>query len=72
MRAVATAWVAVALSTSAFAQTGYFQGLTARPADAFPFPASLTATRSAPAGGNGQLVKSLLPPGVEPAVAPKK
>jgi hypothetical protein len=47
------------LANSASAQTGYFQGITPRPADVYPFPASLTVTRSAPAGGAGALVPAL-------------
>ncbi|HSC98763.1 MAG TPA: hypothetical protein VLI21_07660 [Casimicrobiaceae bacterium] len=53
-------WViACALTSSASAQTGYFQGITPRPADVYPFPASLTVTRSAPAGGAGTLVPAM-------------
>jgi len=48
-----------ALTSNALAQTGYFQGITPRPADAYAFPASLTVTRSAPAGGAGTLVPAL-------------
>jgi hypothetical protein len=54
--------VCVALCTLAGvaqAQTGYFQGVTPRPSDAYAFPASLTATRSAPAGGAGTLVPAM-------------
>ena len=47
------------LTSAAFAQTGYFQGITPRPADVYPFPSSLTVTRSAPAGGAGTLVPAL-------------
>ena len=39
------------LAQTAFAQTGVFQGVTPRPTDVYPLPASLTVTRSAPAGG---------------------
>lgn len=44
---------------AAFAQTGYFQGVTVRPPDVYSFPASLTVTRTAPAGGAGSLVPAL-------------
>jgi len=52
--AVPLAWCACAA-----AQSGYFQGLTPRPADAFNFPASLTVTRSASAGGGGYVVPAM-------------
>jgi hypothetical protein len=45
-----------AWASAVHAQTGYFQGVTPRPADVYAFPASLTATRSAPPGGAGTLV----------------
>lgn len=44
---------------TAAAQTGYFQGVTPKPPDLYPLPASLTVTRTAPAGGV---------PNVEPAL----
>jgi hypothetical protein len=42
---------ALLLCESAFAQTGYFQGVTPRPRDVYDLGASLTVTRSAPPGG---------------------
>lgn len=59
MRAIAVALVTVLLSGIAAADPGYFQGVTPKPADAYPFPASLTVTRSAQPGGNGSLVPAL-------------
>ena len=56
MNKLACLAVACAFATSAGAQTGYFQGVTPRPSDVYAFPASLTATRSAPAGGAGTVV----------------
>ena len=47
------------LAGAAIAQVNYFQGITPRPADVYGFPASLTVTRSAPAGGAGTLVPAL-------------
>lgn len=41
------------------AQTGYFQGVTARPPDIYPLPASLTVSRYAPAGGAPNVVPAL-------------
>lgn len=52
--AIAAAWPVLAA-----AQSGYFQGVTPRPADVWGFPASVTVTRSAPAGGEGTLVPAL-------------
>ena len=52
----AAAWLVAA---AASAQTGYFQGLTPRPADVFALPASLTVTRSAPAGGAPEVVPAM-------------
>ncbi len=47
-------------STSGLAQTGYFEGVTPRPADVFDLPASLTVTRSAPPGGReGAVIPAL-------------
>jgi len=61
--AAAAAALALALAlvatSSAFAQTGYFQGSTARPADAWDLPASLTVTRNAPPGGSRVVVPTL-------------
>jgi hypothetical protein len=48
-----------AFCVCASAQSGYFQGLTPRPADAFSFPASLTVTRSAGSGGGGYVVPAM-------------
>lgn len=56
MTKVACLALGLTLIGAAHAQTGYFQGVTPRPADVYAFPASLTATRSAPAGGAGSLV----------------
>ena len=39
------------IAAGASAQTGYFQGVTPRPTDVFSLPASMTVTRTAPAGG---------------------
>ncbi len=48
------------LPAAASAQTGYFQGITPRPHDLFVLPASLTVTRSAPAGGReGDVIPAL-------------
>jgi hypothetical protein len=44
---------------AAFAQVGYFQGVTPRPPDVYPLPASLTVTRMAPAGGIPNVVPAL-------------
>lgn len=59
MRAIAVALLAAGLSGAAFADAGYFQGVTPRPADVYAFPSSLTVTRAAPAGGNGALVPAM-------------
>ena len=59
MRACAAALAAALLSTPALAEPGYFQGLTPRPSDVYPFPASLTVTRAAQPGGNGTLVPAM-------------
>jgi len=52
-------WITLGVTAGAHAQTGYFQGVTPRPADVWGFPASLTVTRSAPPGGAGELVPAL-------------
>jgi hypothetical protein len=52
-------WIMLGIAASAHAQTGYFQGVTPRPADVWGFPASLTVTRSAPPGGAGSVVPAL-------------
>ncbi len=39
------------LASIASAQSGFFAGVTPRPADLYPLAASLTVTRTAPAGG---------------------
>ena len=57
--AVAALAFSAAFCACATAQTGYFQGLTPRPADAFGFPASLTITRSAGTGGGGCIVPAI-------------
>jgi hypothetical protein len=56
-----TFWILVGLLVAPVAsgQSGVFQGVTPRPVDVYPLPASLTVTRSAPAGGL---------PNVQPAV----
>jgi hypothetical protein len=63
MRTFAVASLAAALAiiaaSSAIAQTGYFLGSTARPADVWDMPASLTVTRSAPPGGARVVVPTL-------------
>jgi hypothetical protein len=59
MRALSCFSICYALAFAVSAQTGYFQGVTPRPVDAYAFPASLTVTRSAPAGGAGSLVPAL-------------
>jgi hypothetical protein len=52
--------LAIIASSCAIAQTGYFQGSTARPADVWDLPASLTVTRNAPAGGgSGDVIPTL-------------
>jgi len=58
MRAIVVA-LAAAWSVSAAGQSAYFQGVTPKPADVWGFPASVTVTRSAPAGGEGTLVPAL-------------
>lgn len=58
--AFALALAAAAGPAPAVAQTGYFQGVTPRPADVFAVPASLTVTRSAPPGGRyGEVIPAL-------------
>lgn len=59
MRALAILVVAALLPTAAWADSGYFQGVTPKPADVYAFGSSLTVTRSAPAGGNGSLVPAM-------------
>src|SRR5436309_4300158 len=59
MRALLGFGISFALASAVSAQTGYFQGVTPRPSDVYAFPASLTVTRSAPAGGAGTLVPAL-------------
>ncbi len=51
--------ITLAAATGASAQTGYFQGVTPRPADVFPLPASVTVTRTAPPGGKTDVVPAL-------------
>jgi hypothetical protein len=58
MRATFVVILALACGEAA-AQSGYFQGITPRPADAYAFPASLTVTRSSPPGGEGTLTPAL-------------
>ncbi len=57
--ALATVAIALLTTTGAMAQTGYFQGVTPRPADVYDMPASLTVTRSAPPGGTPVVVPTL-------------
>jgi hypothetical protein len=52
----AMAWL---IAAGASAQTGYFQGVTPRPTDIFALPASMTVTRTAPAGGQPEVVPAL-------------
>ena len=59
LAAMAAFAIPLAWCACAEAQSGYFQGLTPRPADAFNFPASLTVTRSASAGGGGYVVPAM-------------
>ena len=48
------------LATSlASAQSGLFQGVTPRPVDIYPLPASLTVTRTSPLGGAPNVVPAL-------------
>jgi len=55
MRSILSAITLVAAAV-ANAQTGYFQGVTPRPPDVFALPASLTVTRTAPAGGTPEVI----------------
>jgi len=50
---------ALFLISEVCAQSGYFQGLTPRPPDVFPLPASLTVTRTAPPEGGPDVVPAL-------------
>jgi hypothetical protein len=60
MLAVVLAAALTAIATScAFAQTGYFEGPTPRPADVWNLPASATVTRTAPPGGLPVVVPTL-------------
>ena len=58
MRSILLA-MALLVASAVDAQTGYFQGVTPRPADVFALPASLTVTRSAPGGGAPEVVPAL-------------
>jgi hypothetical protein len=49
----------LSISGTAAAQAGYFTGVTPKPKDVFPLAASLTVTRSAPAGGVRDVVPAL-------------
>lgn len=51
--------LAAFLTAPARAESGYFTGITPRPADVFDVPASLTVTREAPAGGEPRVVPTL-------------
>ena len=50
---------ALLVSGAAAADTGFFAGVTPRPADIYPLAASLTVTRSAPAGGKPNVTPAL-------------
>jgi hypothetical protein len=43
----------------ASAQAGFFQGVTPKPPDVYPLPASLTVTRTAPPGGVTNVIPAL-------------
>ena len=47
------------LAGASAAQTGFFQGVTPRPPDIYPLPASLTVSRTAPEGGVPNVVPAL-------------
>ena len=51
--------ICLLLAHAAPAQTGYFQGVTPKPPDLYPLPASLTVTRTAPAGGVPNVMPAL-------------
>jgi len=51
--------MALLIATHSVAQTGYFQGVTTVPADVFAMPASLTVTRTAPAGGKPEVMPAM-------------
>jgi hypothetical protein len=51
--------IALLVAAGASAQSGYFQGVTPRPPDVFALPASLTVTRTAPAGGEEEVIPAL-------------
>ena len=51
--------LAIFASSGVFAQTGYFEGTTPRPADVWNLPASVTVTRSAPPGGSPVVIPTL-------------
>jgi len=58
-RSLAAVVFAVMVMHDAFGQSGYFSGLTPRPADVYPLDASLTVTRTAPPGGAPVVVPAL-------------
>jgi hypothetical protein len=58
MRSILYALTVLA-AAGASAQSGYFQGVTARPPDVFSLPARLTVTRTAPPGGAPEVVPAM-------------
>jgi len=58
MRTLLVTWLLLVCGDVA-AQSGYFQGVTRRPADAYDLHASLTVTRSSPSGNAGTLAPAL-------------
>ena len=52
-------FMALLLAGASAAQSGFFQGVTPRPPDIFPLPASLTVSRTAPEGGVPNVVPAL-------------
>ena len=50
---------ALLMAGASLAQTSFFAGVTPRPADLYPLAASLTVTRTAPAGGIPNVVPAL-------------
>ncbi len=51
MKRVLVPMLGLLLAGAAAAQSGYFVGVTPRPTDLYPLAASVTVTRTAPAGG---------------------
>jgi hypothetical protein len=52
-------WLGLLLINAATAQTGYFEGVTPKPPDVYPLPASLTVTRFAPPDGVPNVMPAL-------------